>query len=173
MATAPPSHVRLIFVTGLQNAHAVEHQALSLIDRQLDRLTRYPEISDRLRAHRIETEGQIRRLEDTLSSLGEGSSMLKDMTLSFIGNMAALSHVAAPDEVLKNHFVNAAFENFEIASYTALIALGEMGSFPTATSLLQETLREEIAMAAWVQDSLPDLTRKYAALRAGGGTASH
>jgi ferritin-like metal-binding protein YciE len=170
---ANTSHVRMIFVTGLQNAHAVEHQALALIDRQLDRLAHYPEIADRLRAHRIETETQIRRIEDILGSLGEQGSSLKDMAMSFIGNIAALTHVAAADEVLKNHFVNAAFENFEIASYTSLIAMGELGAFPTATALLQETLREEIAMAAWVQDSLPDLTRKFVSLRAAGGSASH
>ena len=173
MATVPNAHIRLIFVTGLQNAHAVERQALSLIDRQLDRLTRYPEIAERLRSHRAETEAQIRRLDDILGSLGERSSGLKDMALSFIGNMAGLTHVMAADEVLKNQLINAAFENFEVASYTALVTLAEDGAFPTAAALLQETLKEEIAMAAWVQDSLPDLTRKYAALRAGGGQASH
>ena len=172
-ATAPSAHIRMIFVTGLQNAHAVEQQALSLIDRQLDRLVRYPEIAERLRGHRLETEDQLRRLEDILGSLGERPSGLKDMALGLIGNLAGLGHSMAQDEVLKNQFVNAAFENFEIASYTSLIALAEDGGFPTAAALLAETLREEVAMAAWVQDSLPDLTRKYAALRAGGGRASH
>jgi ferritin-like metal-binding protein YciE len=165
--------VRTVFVTGLQNAHAVERQALSLIDRQLDRLVHYPEVAERLRAHRIETEGQLRRLDDILGSLGERASAVKDMALTFIGNLAGMGNVMAADEVLKNQFVNAAFENFEIASYTSLIALAEAGSFPTAASLLKETLQEEVAMAAWVQDSLPDLTRKYVSLRARGGTASH
>jgi ferritin-like metal-binding protein YciE len=173
MAADRLSTTRMIFVTGLQNAHAVEQQALALIDRQLDRLTHYPEIAERLRSHRLETEDQIRRLEDILQSLGERSSSIKDMALSFLGNIAALSHVPAADEVLKNHLVNAAFENYEIASYTALIALGDLGGFPTATALLQDTLKEEVAMAAWVQDSLPDLTRKYVELRYGGRTASH
>ena len=173
MATIPSSTARMIFVTGLQNVHAVEHQALALIDRQLDRLTHYPEIAERLRAHRFETEDQIRRVEDILQSLGERSSSLKDMALSFLGNLAALSHVPAGDEVLKNHFVNAAFDNYEIASYTSLIALGEAGGFPSATALLGDSLKEEVAMAAWVQDSLPDVTRKYVELRYGGRTASH
>jgi ferritin-like metal-binding protein YciE len=163
----------MIFVTGLQNAHALEQQALSLIDRQLDRLVRYPELADRLRSHRIETEQQIRRLNDILGSLGERSSGLKDMALSFMGNLAAMGNVMASDEVLKNQFVNAAFENFEVASYTSLVALAEAGGFPTAATLLQETLKEEIAMAAWVQDSLADLTLKFVGLRADGATASH
>ena len=172
MAAQPNHTLRTVFVTGLQNAHAVEHQALSLLDRQLDRLVRYPEIADRLRSHRVETEDQIRRLDDILVSLGERSSSFKDMALGFMGNIAALTHVPAADEVLKNQFVNAAFENFEIASYTSLVALAEASDLPTAATLLNETLKEEIAMAAWVQDSVPALTRKYVDLRAGGGSAS-
>jgi ferritin-like metal-binding protein YciE len=171
--TSPTSRtLRSTFVTGLQNAHAVEQQALSLIDRQLDRLIRYPEIADRLRTHRLETEDQIRRLDDILGSLGERASGLKDMALGFMGNMAALGNVMAADEVLKNQFVNAAFENFEVASYTSLVALADAAELPTAAALLRETLEEEIAMAAWVQNSVPALTLKYVGLRS-DGTAGH
>jgi ferritin-like metal-binding protein YciE len=155
----------------LKNAHAVENQALSLIDRQLDRLTHYPEIADRLRDHRRETEQQIRRIDEQLSALGERPSALKDMAMSFIGNIAALGHVMAADEVLKNQFVNAAFENFEIASYRSLIALAEAGGYETR--LLEATLREEQAMAAWVEESLPALTLKFVALKATGRPASN
>jgi ferritin-like metal-binding protein YciE len=162
-----------VFVSGLQNAHAVEQQALALIDRQLDRLVRYPEVADRLRLHRIETQQQIERLNDILRSLGASHSSLKDMALNFMGNVAALSNTMAPDEILKNSFVNYAFENFEIASYRSLITLAEAGSFPTAAELLQTTLREEEAMASWISDSLPELTLKYVGLREEGRVASH
>jgi ferritin-like metal-binding protein YciE len=173
MATTLNPALRTVLVTGLQNAHAVENQALSLIDRQLDRLIRYPEIADRLRTHRLETEDQIRRLDDILGSLGERASSFKDIALGFMGNMAALGNVMAADEVLKNQFVNGAFENFEVASYTSLVTLADAAELPTAAALLRETLEEEIAMAAWVQDSVPALTLKYVGLRTGGGTAGH
>jgi ferritin-like metal-binding protein YciE len=165
--------VRSVFVTGLQNAHAVEQQALSLIDRQLDRLVRYPEIADRLREHRIETEAQMRRLEEILHGLNETHSSWRDAALSLVGNLAALGHTLAGDEVLKNQMVNHAFENFEIATYTSLIALAEAGDFARATPLLQATLREEEAMAQWVRDSLPGVTLKYVGLRQEGRAASH
>lgn len=165
--------VRSVFVTGLQNAHAVEQQALSLIDRQLDRLVRYPEIADRLRAHRTETEGQIRRIEEILHGLNESHSSWRDAAMALMGNIAALGNSMAGDEVVKNHIVNHAFENFEIATYTSLIALAEAGDFASATPLLQSTLREEEAMAAWVRDSLADLTLKYVGLRSEGRQASH
>lgn len=170
MPQASPYHQ--LFVTGLQNAHAVEHQALALIDRQLDRYLNYPELVDRLRRHRVETERQIARLDEILRGLGEHPSSLKDMTLSMVGNMLALSHAPAPDEVLKNNFVNVAFENFEIASYTSLLTLAEASHHQGALPLLAQTLEEEQAMAAWVLEHLPAITLKYADLRAGGGTAS-
>ena len=171
MASLATASARTLFVTGLQNAHAVENQALALMDRQLDRLTRYPEICERLRAHRGETEVQIRRLDEILSSLNERSSGWKDMALNFMGNFAALGNAMARDEVLKDQLVNYAFENFEIASYRSLIALSEAADFAEATPLLRETLREEETMAAWVLDSIPELTLKYVGLRSMGENA--
>ena len=171
MATYATDTLRSVFVTGLQNAHAVEQQALALMDRQLDRLVHYPEVAERLREHRRETEEQIRRLDDILHGLGEGHSSLKDAAMNLFGNFAAMGNVMAADEILKNSFVNFAFENFEIASYRSLITLAEASPFATAASLLETTLHEEQAMAAWVAESLPALTLKYVDLRAQGRTA--
>lgn len=70
--------VQNLFVTGLRDAHAVENQALALMDRQLGRLENYPELEQRLREHRAETEGQIARLDEMLDRLGESASALKD-----------------------------------------------------------------------------------------------
>lgn len=173
MATVPTDVIRSLFVTGLKNAHGVEHQALALIDRQLDHLANYPEVEAQLRRHRGETETQISRIDEILTGFDETPSTLKDLGLSISGNLAALAHVFAPDEILKNSFANHAFEHFEIASYTGLLTLAELGGFGGQRSLLEQSLGEEQRMAAWVLDSLPDLTRKYADLRAAGVTASH
>lgn len=175
MATTAPTAdvVHELFVTGLKNAHGVEHQALSLIDRQLDHLANYPEVAQQLRLHRTETEQQISRIDEILSGFDQKPSGMKDMALSFTGNMAALAHVFAPDEILKNSFANHAFENFEIASYTGLLTLADLGGFSSQQALLRQSLSEEQRMATWVLESIPDLTRKYAGLRAAGETASH
>lgn len=173
MASLAPNETQSLFITGLQNVHGVENQALSLIDRQLDHLENYPEVAEMLRQHRAETEAQIGRVDEILDSLGESASKLKDVVLSISGNMAGIMHMPAPDEILKNSFANHAFENFEIAAYTSLITLSEAGDFARATPLLQQSLGEEQRMATWVLDSIPDLTRKYVRLRAAGETASH
>jgi ferritin-like metal-binding protein YciE len=165
--------IKSVFITGLKNAHGVEHQALGLIDRQLDHLEHYPQVADKLRLHRGETEEQILRLEEILEEFGEQRSLLKDMTLALSGNMAAIAHVFAPDEILKNTFANFAFENFEAAAYKSLITLADAGSFTLWTPLLQQSLGEEQRMAEWVDAHNAELTLAYVARRAAGETASH
>lgn len=161
------------FVSGLRNAHALEHQALSIMDRQIERLAQYAEVEQQLRSHRNETEHQIQRLETILESLGESHSTLKDMTMSFTGAVAALGHAFASDEILKNSFANAAFESFEKASYKALIVMAEAGGYHEAVPLLQETLREEEAMLTFLDETLPKVVTKYLSLRTSGEQASH
>lgn len=164
---------RSIFITGLKNAHALEKEALGIMNRQIDRLEQYPEMADRLRQHVGETEEQVKRLDSVLMEMGESASGLKDAVLGTMGNMAALGHAAAGDEILKNTYANHAFENFEIASYRSLIVMAEAGSFTSAQPLLEMTLREEEAMAAWVADSIPMVTRRFLQLKEAGEQASH
>jgi ferritin-like metal-binding protein YciE len=174
MATTISNDVtQSLFITGLQNIHGVENQALALIDRQLDHLENYPEVSDMLRKHRAETEEQIQRVDAILAEFDADPSKLKDIFLSISGNMAAIAHVPAADEILKNSFANYAFENFEIASYTSLLTLADAVGQNNIAAPLQQSLAEEQRMATWVLESLPALTMKYVGLREAGETASH
>ena len=150
-----------IFITGLVNAHALEKQALQIMNRQIERLERYPEMEQLLRQHVIETEEQIRRIDEILHSFGEDRSLLKDLATSFSGNMAAIAHSVMQDEILKNHFANHAFENFEIASYESLITMAEATGHSGHVSALQTTLREEEKTARMLREMTPDLTRKF------------
>jgi ferritin-like metal-binding protein YciE len=68
------STARDIFITGLRNAHAMETQARELMERQSERLTDYPHIQAKIKVHLRETEGQLKRLDECLSSLGESAS---------------------------------------------------------------------------------------------------
>lgn len=173
MATTAPDVTQELFITGLKNAHGVEHQALALLDRQIEHLVNYPEVEAMLRAHRAETEQQVERIDEILAAFDTKASAIKDAALSFTGNMAALAHVPAPDEIIKNSLANHAFENFEIAAYTSLLTLADMGGFGRWSPLLQQSLGEEQRMAALVLESLPAITRKYVQLRAAGETAGH
>jgi ferritin-like metal-binding protein YciE len=160
--------IRNIFITGLENAHALEKQAIQLMERQVERFENYPEMSDLLRRHITETEGQIRRLDDMLHSFGADRSILKDMATQFMANLAAAGHMPMADEVLKNTFANHAFENFEIASYKSLIVMAEASGNQKFIPGLQETLREEEKTAQAVYDMIEPITQKFLSRSAQG-----
>ncbi len=160
-----------VFVDALRNAHAMEKQALSIMQPQLNRLEHYPEISQLLDRHIQETDVQIKRLDEILDSVGASASGLKDAGLSLTGSMAAIGHTLAGDEILKNTFANHAFENFEIAAYVSLITTTDLCGAGSAVSLLQQNLDEERRMAAALHESIDAVTRRYISLAATGERA--
>jgi ferritin-like metal-binding protein YciE len=160
--------IRDIYITGLQNAHALEAQAIQLCQRQVERLENYPEMRERLREHAEESRRQQQRLGRILESLGTSSSSLKDVGTSILGNMAALGHAVAQDEVVKNSFANYAFEHYEIATYLALLDMADASGDGAAPPLLRESLDEEKRMAAWIEQNLTPTLRRYMQLEAQG-----
>jgi ferritin-like metal-binding protein YciE len=160
-----------LFVTGLKNAHAMEKQAISIMTPQVQRIEKYPEVAEQLRTHIEETNVQIARLDEILGSLGSSASSIKDLGLSMVGGAAALGHAAAGDEILKNSFANYAFEHFEIASYKSLLTMAEHAGFNRFSSGLQQNLDEELAMASWIDETLPLVTRRYQELYVAGGSS--
>ncbi|MHB8284886.1 MAG: ferritin-like domain-containing protein [Caulobacteraceae bacterium] len=170
----PKTTNMVLLVTALKNAHAMEKEAQQIISRQLDRLKNYPKVEDRLRSHLAETNTQMQRLDDVLATVGSESSGFKDLVTGIVGNMAALGHVPMGDEILKNSFANYAFENFEIAAYKSLFTIAEGVGQGSIISVLTPSLKEEQAMAAWLDDNLAEVTQTYMRLRATEGVdASH
>jgi ferritin-like metal-binding protein YciE len=155
------STARDIFVVGLRNAHSMEVQARELMERQSERLTDYPEVQAKVQAHLRETEEQLNRLEQCLSSMGESTSTLKDTAQSVMANIMALGHSMAGDEILKNTFANNAFEHFEIAAYKSLLTLCGPAGAESSRAMLEQSLKEEEAMAAWVDENVPKVTLAY------------
>lgn len=151
---------RDLFITGLKNAHAMENQAHEMLERQVGRMTEYPDLRAKLQAHLQETKSQLKRLEQCLSNLGETTSTIKDATLAFGANIAALGHAMASDEVLKNVFANSGLEAYEIAAYKSLIKMAESAD-PSAVHALTQSLREEEAMANWVAGTVGLTTQQF------------
>ncbi len=171
MASTVYDTARDLFIVGLRNQHAVENQAIELLERQVGRLENYPEMEARMRQHIEESREQARRLEELLGEHGSSPSSLKDMMMSVVGNVAALGHTTAPDEVLKNTFANFAFEHYEIASYSALLEIAETAGITAARSALQTSLREEQAMAGWIADHLGSTVNRFIERSAASQTA--
>lgn len=152
---------RDVLVTGLRNAHAVESQAMELLERQASALDDYPNVQTRVQQHLGETERQMERLEQALEMLDEDTSAIKDTALSALGNFMALANTMADDAILKNTFASYSFEHYEIAAYESLLELAELAGEREIAPLLQESLTEERNMADWLGSNVRPITRDY------------
>jgi ferritin-like metal-binding protein YciE len=157
-----------ILVTGLKNAYALEAHAADVTENQARRLVEYPELQRRVQQHHEETVRQRDRLDECLSHLGESPSTLKDTVLRLVGNMQTLFHATADDEVLKGTFASAALEHYEIASYKSLIAMAEACNERFVAEVCRQNLREEEAMAQFLDSNIEHVTRTYLAKASSG-----
>lgn len=162
------STMRDDFMDGLKNAHSVEAQADQIIKRQIDRMSAYPEMVARLKTHLDETRNQARRIEDILGFMGTSHSSFKDAMMGLQGNVMAIGHAMAGDEVVKNSLENAAFEHYEVAMYQSLLAMADEVGATSAVPLLERSLDEEKQMAAWVDANIGEVTRTYLHRHAAG-----
>jgi ferritin-like metal-binding protein YciE len=86
-------------------------------------------------------------------------------------NIQGLLHGFASDEVMKHVLGSYAFEQFEAASYRALVTAAEQPGEREVASTCATILREEEAMAAWLRDHLPRVTEQYLQRAASGADA--
>ena len=155
----------------LRDAYAMEKQAIEILEKQANRLEHYPELRAKVRSHLEETHRHAERVERCLHQLGTETSGVKTALGKMIGTAQQLSGLFASDEVLKSGIADYAFEHYEIASYKILIAAADQAGEPQVGRMLEENLREEEAMAAWLAGHLPEVTRQFLHLEAAGQTA--
>ena len=158
--------------TWLRDAYAMENQAIELLEQQVSRLEHYPELRAKVSSHLDELHRQAERVERCLHQLGADTSGLKTAIGKMVGTAQQLSGLFASDEVLKSGIADYAFEHYEIASYKMLIAAAEEAGEHHVGRILEENLREEEAMAAWLARHLPEVTRQYLHREAAGQTAT-
>jgi ferritin-like metal-binding protein YciE len=155
----------------LRDAYAMENQAIEVLEKQASRLEHYPELRARVRSHLEESHRQAERVERCLHQLGTDTSGLKTTVGKMVGTAQQLSGLFASDEVLKSGIADYAFEHYEIASYKMLISTATEAGEHEVRRILEENLREEEAMAAWLAQHLPEVTRQYLHREAAGQTA--
>jgi ferritin-like metal-binding protein YciE len=172
-APVDPEEARKLFLAGLRNIHALAENGLSMAKRQAERVENYPRVEARMKQHVTEKERQIERVEQILERLGDGPSGLKDSAAKLQANMGAGMAAMAGDEILKNSLMDAAMAQMEIAAYKSLLILGQAAGEIDAIRLLQASLSEERAMAAWLDENLPGTIMAHIQLKSAGEPAKH
>lgn len=145
----------------LRDAHAMEQQAEKMLKAQSERLEHYPDLKARIDQHIQETLGQQKLIDGCLQRLGESSSTIKDITGKLMAFGQAMGGSMMSDEVVKGAMGGYVFENFEIASYTVLIAAAEAAGDAETKAVCEQILPQEQAMAEWLLLHLPQVTQAF------------
>ncbi len=148
-------------VEWLRDAHAAEEQSEKMLSKFAGRIENYPELKEQIHRHIEETRGQARRLKSCLEKYGDSSSALKDTFGKMMALAQGMSGAFVDDEVIKGSMAAYTFEHMEIASYRILIAAADMVGDMETRKICEQILEEEIAMAVWLEDHLPDITQRY------------
>jgi ferritin-like metal-binding protein YciE len=145
----------------LNDALAMENALAAVLQHRIKDATGFPAIEAMDRQHLSETLEHAERVKRCIARLGSKPSTVKSLFGTVFGAMQAPMTGLAKDEVIKNCLVDHAAEQFEVASYTALIAAAtEIGDTVTA-ELCEQNRREDGAMAARIMAGIPDVVAAH------------
>jgi len=147
----------------LRDAHAMEQQAEQMLSAQSSRIEHYPELSACIEQHRRETQSQAERISQCIARRGGDTSAIKDLSGRAMAMMQGMGGMFASDEVVKGSMASYAFEHMEVCAYRILITAAEAVGDRETARVCTEICAEEEAMAAWLAEHIPGLTREYLA----------
>jgi ferritin-like metal-binding protein YciE len=145
--------------TWLNSAHSMEQAQIKVLENHAKDAADHPEIGQRCEQHIQETQRHAERVKQCLDILGEKPSTMKTAMGNIMGMVQGASTGMFRDELVKNCLADHASEHFEIGCYRSLIVAAKEVGQPEIARLCGETLREEEAMARWLEERIPDVTR--------------
>lgn len=157
MATDYQEH----YLAWVKDAHAMEKQAESMLEKMASRLEHYPDLKRRIEQHIEETRDQQRLVQSVIDRYDTSTSTLKDAMGKLTALGQSLGGMFADDEVVKGAISGYVFESFEIASYTSLIAAAELVGDAEGARIFRQIREQEIAMAEWCLSHLDEVTQQF------------
>jgi ferritin-like metal-binding protein YciE len=154
---------RDVLLDWLRNAHAMEIHGEEMLKSQVRRIEHYPQLRERVERHLVETREQQAMLAQCLKQLGAEPSAFKELGARFAALGQSLFQVASADEVVKGAITTSAFEHMEITVYRTLAAAAKAAGEHDIERICATILPQEQAMAAWLDEHLPELVEQYMA----------
>jgi ferritin-like metal-binding protein YciE len=149
------------YLAWVKDAHAMEKQAESMLEKMSGRLEHYPDLKARIDQHIEETRQQQALVQSVIDRYDTSSSTLKDAIGKLSAMGQAMGGMMADDEVVKGAISGYVFENLEIGSYTSLIAAAKLVGDTEGVRIFTQIREQEIAMAEWCLQHLPDVTEQF------------
>src|SRR5215212_1396380 len=114
------------FVTKwLNDAYSMENALIQVLENHAKDAEDHPQVQSGIQEHIQTTRRHAERVEECIQRLGGDTSTLKSGIAKISGTLQGMSTGVAEDELVKNAIADYAAEQFEIASYRALIAAAE------------------------------------------------
>jgi ferritin-like metal-binding protein YciE len=149
------------FMSWLRDAHAMEEQAEQVLSALARRIENYPELKAQIDRHLEVTRRQAERVRSCIERRKGTPSTIKITMAKMLGVAQGLSGLFVGDEVVKGMLATYTFEHMEIASYKILIAAAEKLGDNETKRVLEEIVREEEAMAKWLEEHFTPITGEF------------
>ncbi len=143
-------------ITYLQDAHAMEHQIIQVLEGQVKDTEKYPQIQARIQQHLDETRMHEQRMADRLTAYNESPSTTKSVGSSLMGNLIGAAAGGRTDALSKLARDDYMTEHMEIAAYELLIATAQAFGDTETIRAAQANLGDEVRMGAWLEEHLPE-----------------
>ena len=145
----------------LKDAYAMERGIEITLRKQADNEDVHRALRERARIHLDETAEHAERVSRCLEMLGSSPSALKAVTGQVMELGKGLTTKFARDERVKNFLAAYGTEYFEVACYKSLIAAANAAGEQEILPLLEQNLKEDSAMASWLDMNVAAITRDY------------
>ncbi len=159
MADSPKEQL----ISWLNDAYAMEEQITKVLENHAKDAKDHPTLQARLQQHLEETRRHADLDKQMIQQLGGETSSLKSGISGMMGRMQGMTTALASDELVKDAISDYSTETFEIASYRALIAAAKQAQEPQIIEVCERIIQEEIAMANFLDRTLPMVVQEYMA----------
>jgi ferritin-like metal-binding protein YciE len=139
----------------LKDAYGMEKALIPVLENHAKDAKDHPQLQARIQQHLDATRQHADLVEQCLNRFGENASSVKASLGSLFGSVQSVSTGAAEDELVKNGLQDFAAENFEIASYKALIAAAQQVGAQEVAQTCERILQDEQEMASFLEQNLP------------------
>ena len=155
---------RDLLISWLNDAYAMEQTLIPVLQNHAkDADSEMPQAADRIRRHIDETQMHAQRIEQCLRLLDTTPSTVKSAIGSVMGTAQSVMTGMFSDEMIKNALGDYGSEQFEVASYTALVAAADELGEEEIARLCEQNLREDQLMAAWLEQQIPTVVAQLIA----------
>lgn len=135
----------------LQDMYAVEKHLVDVLQEHAKDAEDFPVVQAKIQQHLSETQQHCQRLEGCLNRYGKQPGGGKNALASAIGKIQGVLSGSRKDTLARNARDDFVAENFEIASYSMLIATALAFGDQVTVQACEQNLRDEINMAKWLE----------------------